>query len=133
MRGRVRAAGLLGAAVVLTAPAACANGGTPPAGPPAASSAASPAVPVEGARWVSCAAQAPEPPQAQAGPRLAADFVPVAVTLCREGVRQRPGGGTDAVLAELRATDVAALVAALRLPPSTPCRSPRSPSGCCGR
>ncbi|GAA0812860.1 hypothetical protein [Spirilliplanes yamanashiensis] len=113
MRGRVRFAAGLG--VVLLA--ACADGGTPPAGP---GPSAAPAVPVAGRGWVSCAALAAPVPPADAGPPLAADFVPVAVTLCRQGERRRPGGGTDAVERELRSTEVAALVAALRLPDAEP-------------
>jgi hypothetical protein len=68
-------------------------------------------------RWVSCAAQAPKPaPNTVIDmmdlPRLPAEFVPASVVICRgEG---NPKGA--AVGNEFRGTDIAALVAALRLP-----------------
>jgi hypothetical protein len=49
-------------------------------------------------------------------PRLGTDFVSVAVVVCRGFPEQRPDGSTVAVEGEYRSEDVAALVAALRLP-----------------
>ncbi|MGN9911212.1 hypothetical protein ACTMTJ_27015 [Phytohabitans sp. LJ34] len=75
--------------------------------------------------WVSCAEQAPKPPPGNVRgmmdlPRLPADFVPASVVICRG-----EGRGTGPVVGnEYRGTDIAALVAALRLPdlPKTPGR-----------
>ncbi|RIV40073.1 hypothetical protein [Micromonospora radicis] len=49
-------------------------------------------------------------------PLLDDDFRPSAAVVCRAEPQRRPGGGTDLVAMEERAADVAALVAALRLP-----------------
>jgi len=72
-------------------------------------------------RWVSCAEQAPKPPPGRVRgalslPRLPADFVPTTVVICRPESQRRDGGGLALVGSELRGTDIAALVAALRLP-----------------
>jgi len=52
-------------------------------------------------------------------PRLGEDFVAQAAVVCGGGPEKRDDGGTDAVLTESRATDVAALVDAIRLPDQT--------------
>jgi len=52
--------------------------------------------------------------------RFADTFHPVAAVMCREDTQQRPDGGTDAIAVEDRADDVAALLAALRLPDAPP-------------
>jgi len=49
-------------------------------------------------------------------PRLGEDFVARAAVVCGGGPEKRADGGTDAILTESRATDVAALVDTLRLP-----------------
>jgi hypothetical protein len=73
-------------------------------------------------RWESCAAVPVEGTGLDGGtdalplPRLDDSFAPVAAVLCRTGPQRRPGGGEDWVAVEERAGDVAALVAALRLP-----------------
>ncbi len=78
-----------------------------------------------GQRWTSCALEAPE--MGERGgflsvedtadlPRLAADFTPVAIVVCGNAVQQRAGGGEDLVAVEQRSEDVAAVVAALRMP-----------------
>ncbi|GLY07982.1 hypothetical protein [Actinoplanes sp. NBRC 101535] len=60
-------------------------------------------------------------------PHLDDSFRPVAVVICRETDRERPGGGTERVAVEARGDDVSALLPALRLPdepdtdPGTPC------------
>jgi hypothetical protein len=77
-------------------------------------------------RWVSCAEQAPKPPPVSVRdmmdlPRMPAGFVPASVVICRgEGQHGGPAIGV-----EYHATDIAALVAALRLPdvPRTPGRN----------
>ena len=73
--------------------------------------------PVVNPSWQSCAADR----DANGGdvytlPRLDAGFTPVAAVLCRTVEQQRPGGGTDQLAVTDRATDIAALVTALRLP-----------------
>jgi hypothetical protein len=82
--------------------------------------------------WTSCDADGPGPvatPGAaalDAGydaltlPRLGDDFAAVAAVLCGNHPARRPDGGDDLVASERRATDVAALVAALRLPDEPP-------------
>jgi hypothetical protein len=52
--------------------------------------------------------------------RLAGTFHPVTAVMCREDMQRRPDGGTDAIAVEERADDVAALLAALRLPDAPP-------------
>lgn len=73
--------------------------------------------PVVNPAWQSCAAaDAANGGGATGLPRLAAGFMPVAAVLCRTVEQRRPGGGTDQLAAEDRATDVTALATALRLP-----------------
>ncbi|MEU4218203.1 hypothetical protein [Actinoplanes sp. NPDC026623] len=52
--------------------------------------------------------------------RLIGTFRPVAAVMCGEATRRRPDGGTDGIGVEDRADDVAALLAALRLPDAPP-------------
>ena len=52
-------------------------------------------------------------------PLLDPAFVPVSVIVCGVQTEDRAGGGTDLVAIEEHSTDVAALVAALRLPAAT--------------
>jgi hypothetical protein len=92
-----------GAAAVVASPR-----DEPPAAPPSASGAATGA-------WTSCAAEA-DLDAMTGGPRLAAGFSPVAVTVCRQETRRRADGGLDLITVELRGDEVAALAAALRLP-----------------
>jgi hypothetical protein len=74
--------------------------------------------------WSSCdAVGAPIPDEAPKAatllPRLAADFEPTAVVVCRRTPQQRADGGTDLMDVEGRATDpagVAAVVRAVRMP-----------------
>jgi hypothetical protein len=74
-------------------------------------------------RWESCTADGPRPSFGFGGatdagglPALDDSFTPVAAVLCRTAPLKRVGGGEDMVAGEDRATDIAALVAALRLP-----------------
>lgn len=72
-------------------------------------------------RWVSCAEQAPKPPpntelKALSLPRLSDDFAPVSVVICRQEDKRHEDGGRSIVGSEYHGTDIAALVAALRLP-----------------
>jgi hypothetical protein len=71
-------------------------------------------------RWESCDAIAGQDTDAPALPRLDDNFQPVSAVLCLTAPRQRATGGTDLVATEKRADDVAALVAALRLPDEEP-------------
>ncbi|MFI6266209.1 hypothetical protein [Micromonospora sp. NPDC051006] len=112
-------------AVVGVAIAGCVPSGSP--GPPARDG--GPPRIVE--RWTSCASAAPEvgaglpvPGAATGLPLLGDTFTPVAAVLCGQEARQRPGGGQDLVVTERRADEVAALVAALRLPDEPPARGP---------
>lgn len=84
-------------------------------------------------KWTSCAEAAPwagagvvlpapdgdEPVPPGDDPaigRIDPAFTPVAAVLCGREIRPRPGGGAEQVATERRADDIAALVAALRLP-----------------
>ncbi|BCJ74486.1 hypothetical protein CS0771_40300 [Catellatospora sp. IY07-71] len=80
---------------------------------------------VDPSRWVSCEKTAPEQgllryhltaDEAAELPRLDDGFVPVAVVLCGQEQQRRPDGGEDMMGVERRGEDVAAIVAALRLP-----------------
>lgn len=62
-------------------------------------------------------------------PRLADTFRPVAAVRCGGGPQRRPDGGMDAVAFEDRADDVAALLAALRLPDEPPLHQPSGNDG----
>jgi hypothetical protein len=70
--------------------------------------------------WESCAAVTPpgfiDASDALQLPRLTDDFTPVTGILCLTEHRERPGGGTDLIGLEKRATDLTALLPALRLP-----------------
>lgn len=70
--------------------------------------------------WTSCAAEVPRSSAASSDttalPRLDDTFVPAAAIVCGEQPERRADGGQDMVATESRADDVAALVAALRLP-----------------
>jgi hypothetical protein len=77
--------------------------------------------------WESCAAATgsndihPDGAQdALSLPRLDDRFQPAAAVVCRSGPQRRPSGGSDLVALEERAEEVAALVAALRLPDEKP-------------
>ncbi|MDG4760501.1 hypothetical protein [Micromonospora sp. WMMD710] len=74
--------------------------------------------------WTSCAVDAPvgddgRPLDALAMPRLGTDFTVSAAIHCQREPKRRVDGGEDLVLTEGRATDVTALLAALRLPDDT--------------
>ncbi|GAA3344759.1 hypothetical protein GCM10020358_49280 [Amorphoplanes nipponensis] len=76
-------------------------------------------------RWRSCAGEPSMRPQdegldAVSLLHFAGTFHPVAAVRCREDTQRRPDGGTDAIAVEDRADDVAALLAALRLPDAPP-------------
>jgi hypothetical protein len=116
-------------AVVVSAAAlaACApqSGGGPVGGPAVAGPARSPGPPAVSSQWRSCDEAAPPEKvvpdsggDAFALPRLdgAGGFVPVAAVICAVVPEKRADGGTDLVAIEERATDIAALVEALRLP-----------------
>lgn len=109
MRSIHRSAVAVAAAAVL---AACGN---------QASVTALPAAAAEGG-WTSCAEEVPGGPpfgevfETPSLPRLAADFHPVSVVLCRERLQRREDGGEDLVAVEERGTEVDALTAALLLP-----------------
>jgi hypothetical protein len=75
--------------------------------------------PVVNARWESCDVAAPGYDDAQDGltlPPLDDTFSPVAALICRNGFRERPGGGSEMTADEVRADDLSALLPALRLP-----------------
>ncbi|WP_155391271.1 hypothetical protein [Catellatospora paridis] len=85
-------------------------------------------------RWTSCAVKDAQWAEARNRPtasppapplRLGDDIAPVSVVICDELTQQRSDGGTDRVGRERRTDDVAALVAALRLPDE-----PRTTGGC---
>ncbi|WP_250033746.1 hypothetical protein [Paractinoplanes maris] len=87
-------------------------------------------------RWRACAGEPSMRPQDEGNnaaplPQFAGSFHPVAAVRCREDTQRRPDGGTDSIAVEDRADNVAALLAALRLPdappPSPP--SPEPPTG----
>jgi hypothetical protein len=76
-------------------------------------------------RWRSCAGEPSMRPQdegldAVPLPRYAGTFRPVAAVMCREDTQRRADGGTDWTGIEDRADEVAALLAALRLPDAPP-------------
>ncbi|WP_203780385.1 hypothetical protein [Paractinoplanes rishiriensis] len=76
-------------------------------------------------RWRSCAGEPSMRPRDEgtdAVPllRYSGTFHPVAAARCEEGTQRRPDGGTDAIAVENHADDVAALIAALRLPDAPP-------------
>lgn len=76
-------------------------------------------------RWTSCTAEAPKASadggvDALALPRLGGGFTPTAGIVCDQQVQRRADGGQDLIAAESRAEDIAALVAALRLPDEQP-------------
>jgi hypothetical protein len=84
-------------------------------------------------RWRSCAGEPSMRPQDEGNDavsllRYAGTFRPVAAVMCREDTRRRPDGGTDAIAVEDRADDVAALLAALRLPDAPPSPEPSAGS-----
>ena len=111
--------------VAMLAACAPATGGVvtgPAVAPGPSRSAGAPAVHPE---WRSCdVAAPPEKVVPDSGgdafvlPRLGEGdgFVPVAAVICATAPEKRPDGGTDMVAIEERATDIAALVEALRLP-----------------
>ncbi len=77
--------------------------------------------PVVRSGWTSCAVDAPlgddgRPPHIRTLPRLGTDFAVASAVHCQLEPKQRADGGEDLVLTEGRATDVTALLAALRLP-----------------
>jgi hypothetical protein len=85
----------------------------------------SPSAPQIHPRWRSCAGEPTMRPQdegtdAVALRRFGDAIRPVAAVRCREDTQRRPDGGTDAIAIEERADDVAALLAALRLPDIPP-------------
>jgi hypothetical protein len=75
-------------------------------------------------RWTSCDEESPVAQDSWAEssqegltlPLLDGGFQPVFAIVCRTGVQQRPGGGTEMTAEEARADDLTALLAALRLP-----------------
>ncbi|PYC64307.1 hypothetical protein C7C45_30595 [Micromonospora arborensis] len=74
--------------------------------------------------WTSCAVDAPiqndgRPLAALALTRLGTDFTVATAVHCQLEPKRRADGGEDLVLTEGRATDVTALLAALRLPDDT--------------
>lgn len=76
-------------------------------------------------RWRSCADEPSMQPQNDGNDpgtplRLIDTFRPVAGVRCEEGTQGRPDGGTDAIAVEDRTDDMAALLAALRLPDEPP-------------
>ncbi|MEU4240053.1 hypothetical protein [Actinoplanes sp. NPDC026619] len=81
-------------------------------------------VPVVEAAWVSCDRFVPAPDgmlfgggwEAVVLPALGGTFRAVAAVICRSDSQPHPGGGSDLVAVEERATDIADLVTALRLP-----------------
>ncbi|MFG1648509.1 hypothetical protein ACGFIE_01170 [Micromonospora sp. NPDC049275] len=77
--------------------------------------------PVVRSGWTSCAVDAPlgddgRPPHIRTLPRLGTDFAVASAVHCQLEPQRRANGGEDLVLTEGRATDVRALLAALRLP-----------------
>ncbi|MFC5924217.1 hypothetical protein ACFQGL_12765 [Micromonospora vulcania] len=75
--------------------------------------------------WTSCAVDAPmefsvPPPEALTAPRLGIDFAAATAVHCQLETKKRADGREDLVLTEGRATDLTALLAALRLPDLTP-------------
>ncbi|MEU6072841.1 hypothetical protein [Micromonospora sp. NPDC047074] len=74
--------------------------------------------------WTSCEVDAPmefagPPPAGLTMPRLGAGFPAVAAVHCQLEPTRRTDGGEDLVLTEGRATDLTALLAALRMPDET--------------
>jgi hypothetical protein len=125
-----RSGAALAAGTALTLVAAgCAgqvNGPGPAAAPSSAEPAPAPsAVPGIHVRWRSCAGEPSLQPLSDGSdatplPPSTGAFRPVAAVMCREDTRRRPDGGTDATAVEDRADDVAAMLAALRLPGAPP-------------
>ncbi|TDC85639.1 hypothetical protein E1193_02130 [Micromonospora sp. KC606] len=120
MTGRA-AAFLVGLSLAV---AGCA--GTAPPGDAVAASRRSAGPPTVHPSWESCATatsgQEADPDKSMAAlslPVLGDGFQPVTAVVCRAGPQQRSTGGSDLVAVEERAHDVAALVAALRLPDDT--------------
>ncbi|MEU5950285.1 hypothetical protein ABZ793_32735 [Micromonospora sp. NPDC047465] len=108
--------------------AACAGAPTaaeaPADGREAPRSAAVSGKPTIRSAWTSCTVDAPvaddgRPPDALALPRLGTDFTVAAAIHCQLEPKRRADRGEDLVLTEGRATDVTALLAALRLPDDT--------------
>ncbi|MFC4066492.1 hypothetical protein [Actinoplanes subglobosus] len=83
-----------------------------------------PAAPVVQDRWESCEVASPVADDnwhkaSQEGltlPLLGDEFQPVSAVVCRTGVHKRSAGGTEMIAEEVRADDLTALLAALRLP-----------------
>ncbi|MEV4210138.1 hypothetical protein [Micromonospora sp. NPDC049662] len=108
--------------------AACAEGaatvGEAPTDKQSQPSAAVTGAPTVHSGWTSCTVDAPigsdgRPPNAFTLPRLGTDFAVASAVHCQLGPKRRADGGEDLVLTEGRATDLAALLAALRLPDDT--------------
>ncbi|WP_433075204.1 hypothetical protein ACQP1P_28780 [Dactylosporangium sp. CA-052675] len=106
-------------AVAVLVLAACARPAAAPALPP------SPSPPVTHPAWVACPPGDDDPTAPLGLPPLPAGFVPAGVVICADGLRTRADGGEDRVRRERRGSDVAALVAALRLP-----SEPRTAEAC---
>lgn len=79
--------------------------------------------------WTSCAVEVPTPKSedgvdAVGLPRLDGSFTPIAAVVCATQHERRADGGEDLLQVESRADDIAALVAALRLPDQPPTQNP---------
>ena len=122
---------LRGLAVVTALAGLVACGGAPRADKPTIGGPqAQPRSPVTGtpavrSGWTSCEVDAPmelsvPPSDALILPRLGTGFAATVAVHCQLGPKRRADGGQDLVLTEGRATDLTALLAALRLPDEQP-------------
>jgi hypothetical protein len=77
-------------------------------------------------RWESCQREQPQSAGVDAGdlPRLTDDFAAVAAVVCGADSRRRPDGSEHLIGTQDRSAEVAALVAALRLPDEPRTRQP---------
>ncbi|MFC7483557.1 hypothetical protein ACFQX7_31030 [Luedemannella flava] len=99
-------------------PATSPGAGSPDLGPPTGTMA------VRG-QWTACADVEPSPltkvgAEELGLPRLGDDFTPVAAVVCTTALEKRPDGSEVLMATEGRAEDIAALLAALRLPDEPP-------------
>lgn len=90
------------------------SGAMPAGGPPTGTMAVA-------GKWSGCADVGPDPLKAMGAeeldlPRLGDGFTPVAAVVCTTVVEKRPDGSEALMATERRAEDIAALLAALRLP-----------------
>ena len=102
----------------------CARVDSDTGGPVPAPVRSGPTTPTVNDRWESCDKAAPASADSLFGdsqnalvlPLLDGGFAPISAVICRTGIQERPGGGTEMTFEEARADDLTALLPTLRLP-----------------